>query len=781
MLEALVAEALGLVTAGGEPVPLVGVEVKADLVGCGVRVSLAQRFVNSERQPVEAVYKFPLPEGGAVCGFRVRIGGRLIASEIDEREAALRRYDEALAAGHGAYLLDRERPNVYTVSVGNLEPGAEAVTEVTYVGLLDASGSRVRFFLPTTVSPRYVPEGLSGDARRRAHAEVNPEFALAVPYGLRLALTVHDRAAVESVSSPSHHVAVDVGGDVVRVEFVAETAQLDRDVVVDVDYQQVAEQRGYRATVDGETFAQVDLALPERDAAGEEREVVFVVDCSGSMMGTSITQARQALGILLRSLPQGTRFNVLRFGSTYQPLFPTAEPYSVASADTALGLVEHMDADLGGTQILQPLEAAMAQPPVAATRRAVILLTDGQVFNESDVVRLVEAKRERNRVFTVGIGHGPNEYFVRQVARSSGGLAVMIAPGERLEPPVLRLCGRAMATPVTGLRIAWPGPAEQAPDTPVVHLGETASVFARAAEGWPGAGSAAITARVADEAIDVRVPLQQVAPADGPLPQLWAREAIRDLEEGSDQRARRGSKQDRGTRDVAAQVVALSRRYGVISRHTSFVAIETRQGAQRTSEQSVLRRVPVMLTRDWHGLGMFQPAADQALLAMSAQGLSPDVHGPLPSAPRSAGPTRALFAARAGTPRRTAAAQSRPPQHGPADTAEAKVLDLLALQRPEGGFPLAGVAELADLPRTRLHAVAEQAHTAGQHDADAVIATAVALALLRARFAARTSLWEPLVVKSERWLADTLAATPVTIDGRPLENWARTLVESSPP
>jgi Ca-activated chloride channel homolog len=140
LFESLDAEAFGLVDADGEAVALAGVEVRADIVGRGAKVTLAQRFVNTEPHPIEAVYKFPLPESGAVCGFRVRVGDRIIESVIEEREEAFRRYDEALAAGHGAYLLEQERPNLYTVSVGNLPPGAEVLAEVEHVGLLDATG-----------------------------------------------------------------------------------------------------------------------------------------------------------------------------------------------------------------------------------------------------------------------------------------------------------------------------------------------------------------------------------------------------------------------------------------------------------------------------------------------------------------------------------------------------------------------------------------------------------------------------------------------------------------
>ena len=541
---------------------------------------------------------------------------------------------------------------------------------------------------------------------------------------------------------------------------------MDRDFLLDVTYKEGSEHRGYLCTSEGETFAQVDLSFAERAeaAADVEREVVFVVDCSGSMRGSSIAQARQAVAILLRSLSDGVRFNVIRFGSSFEQLFASAEPYAAGSAAKALALVEAMDADLGGTEMLRPLEIAMERPPVAAAQRDVILITDGEIGNEDEVVRLVEGRRERNRVFTVGIGHGPNEYFIRQVARSSGGVCVTVAPGERIEPPVLRLFRRVMSAPVTGLRIEWPGSAEQVPFAPVVHLGETASVFARV-PGEDAAGeasvSATVSARAGQEDVAFRVPLEPVSADATPLPQLWAREAIRDLEEGADERSRRGSKQERGGSDVAARVVELSRRYGVLSRSTSFLAIETREGADRTREESVLRRVPVMLTKDWHGIGFRGTAgasAPSALLRRSMMSASP-------LAPMS------FIAPSSDAP----APGGRAPSQAD-DSPEGRVLALLALQRPEGGFDLsAELAALTDVPLDVLRDAATDMRAAGAADPEALVATAVVLAVLRTRFAAHATLWEPVLRKSESWLTAATAATAATgatVRGVPLQEWA---------
>ena len=171
-------ELLGLVTADTKatPVPLTAVKVEGNIAGRGAKVKIIQSFKNKEDQPIEAVYKFPLPEGGAVCGFKAIIGEKIIEGDIEEREKAFELYDEALSEGHGAMLLDEERPNIFTLSVGNLNPGDTAIIEIEYVTLLEATGSEVRFFLPTTISPRYIPNGTPDNNGIPEDGLINPVY-----------------------------------------------------------------------------------------------------------------------------------------------------------------------------------------------------------------------------------------------------------------------------------------------------------------------------------------------------------------------------------------------------------------------------------------------------------------------------------------------------------------------------------------------------------------------------------------------------------------------------
>jgi Ca-activated chloride channel family protein len=313
-----------LTTSGSNPVPLMGVRVTGDILGRGARVKVAQRFLNNEAQAIEAVYRFPLPETAAVCGFSAIAGGRRITGSVEEREKAFETYDDALARGDGAFLLDQERPNIFTLSVGSLPSGAEAVVEIEYVALLDQRGKEIRFALPTTISPRYLPADTPDEGGIPAHERIHPEYAASVPYGLSVEIAVRDPSGVESVESPSHPISVSMGkggttGDAATVvRFASDAVTMDRDFVLTIVQRGKDQGRAWRFTDGKIAWVQLDLAPDEVEGAPCDRgrrEAIFVLDCSGSMQGDSIDQAKRALEVCLKAMETGCSFNIVRFGS----------------------------------------------------------------------------------------------------------------------------------------------------------------------------------------------------------------------------------------------------------------------------------------------------------------------------------------------------------------------------------------------------------------------------------------------------------------------------------
>jgi Ca-activated chloride channel family protein len=767
-----------LVTSSQVSIPLQGVRIEACLTGLGSEVTVTQRYTNLETVDVEAVYVFPLEEGAAVCGFTARIGDRLIRGRVEEREKAFEVYDDAMAAGHGAFLLDQERPNIFTVSVGNLRPQQTIEIAITYVTLLTFEGAAVRLLIPTTVSPRYVPVG-PPEVGQPDGEHVNPPAQETVPYGLTLTVEIRDTNMTQ-IESPSHAIrttphahgtTVTLASDQVdsRSSYVA----LDRDFVLLMRPEDAHQPVAHVAReADGMLCAMVifhpqPLGIPSRG-----NEVLFLLDCSGSMQGDSIAQAQRALALCVRALAAHDSFNIVCFGSSFTSLWPAPRPYSQASLEEATQYIQQVQADLGGTEILAPLQHLLQMAPDPERPRQLLVLTDGEVANEADVIDLCGRYATTARVFAFGIGAGVSEHLVRGVARASHGAAEFIYPGERIEPKVLRMFGRVHTPAFKHVHIDWGGlEVEQAPAVcPAVFGGDSLTVFGRLKGGTTdkvASGRSPDVVLHADaHTWEVAIALEQPE-TGGPIPTLWARHRIRDLEgrhgaplRGSTQAQRKADRSSaQGSSGRSPDLVELGQRYGLLSSATSYVAVEERSAADKTTTQAVLRKVPIAITQGWHGRGSVLPAmaaVRQVGMALPAQASSPpleiefqarasapEVTGQLRSARRRL--TQAL-----GMENKLADWRAQPPQRvgerQHAATAD-RLFELLMTQQAEGSFRFSPV--LQQWLGRRWPAV----KAAAEHHGEALVATAVVVALLAQEAADRADEWGPAVAKAQHWLA----------------------------
>ncbi|HJS74023.1 MAG TPA: VIT and VWA domain-containing protein, partial [Vicinamibacteria bacterium] len=363
------AECAGLF-ANGKPIPLEGVAIDAEVRDFCSRVTVTQRYRNREDTPIEAQYVFPLDERAAVCGFAALVDGVEIKGVVKEREEAFDAYDDALSEGHGAFLLDQERSDVFTARIGNLLPGKEATIRITYVAELGLEGQDLRFVLPTTISPRYAPlEDRKGIGRPEAEA-VNPPIAWSVPYGLELTVRLQMPSSIRGLESPSHPLAIELDGTAATVRLGERRSALDRDFVLLVKLQEPHEPRGWIEERDGEAVAMIAFQ-PRFEIRESPAEVIFVVDRSGSMGGSSIEEARNALQLSLRSLREGSLFNVVGFGSTYRMLFPESRPYGDENLRIATEHVSSLEANLGGTEILRALQAVLGRGSLELPRQLI--------------------------------------------------------------------------------------------------------------------------------------------------------------------------------------------------------------------------------------------------------------------------------------------------------------------------------------------------------------------------------------------------------------------------
>jgi Ca-activated chloride channel family protein len=774
----------GLYPENGEnPIPLLGVHVTGDVTGRGSRIRLIQRFRNAETIPIEAVYKFPLPENATVCGFRMRrADGVVIESSIEEREQAFELYDQAVADGNGAWLLDQERPNIFTLSVGNLNPGDEIAVEIDYVSLLESHGSEVRFFLPTAISPRYVPGDMPDNNGIPEEDHINPTFAGMVPYGLSIDVRISGMNGMEYLESPSHTIRQKNLGNAVSVEFTSDTVSMDRDFVLNIKYHEDIPCRAYAIQETRGTFVQVDFTPGKPDTSGSAHEMIFLLDCSGSMKGSSLTEAKRALGVALGAMEQGTYFNIYLFGSTFTKLFPRSMAYSRDTLDMAISRLEKVEANLGGTEIQPVLADVYQTPPREGMQRSILLLTDGEVGNEDAILELVAGKMKQARVFTIGVGHGPNEYFIRQTARSSGGGAEMIAPGERIEPKTLRLFQKMVTQFISSLRVTSDSAGIQSPATLTAFTGEMSSLFLKT-DSREMPQTIRVCGRAGEEELEWRIPVVRLADTSAAIPILWAREAIRDLEDGSDGFSARGSRRSERKKGPSQQkAIELSTEYGILSRATSFVAVEKRPENCACHERAELRKVPVMLTKDWHGIDDRRNVRN-SMVRFLLRDRSADFYlAPQPAAsipfPYCLSSDMPTFSSR-----RHACNSARVvPDDGftpsASDSKMNLLLSILALQRAEGGFELTeNVAEKLGLTISKTETVTNTNGSDMSTTGQIILETAIILEILEVYFKELEDTWRGVVDKSRNWLARELAGKKILITGQPMNQFVEKIVK----
>lgn len=430
-------------------------DVEIYVSGMAVRTMVRQRFLNSSKEWQEAIYVFPLPDESAVDQLRMRVGERTIVGEIREKVEARKIYEQARKEGKKASLLAQERPNIFTVSVANIGPGEEVEVEIEYqqvVGLADGIFS-LRF--PMVVGPRYIPgsplaeggeagglhfggSGWALDTDQVPDASrITPPVAIAsesILNPVRLMVELAAGFPVARVESLYHGITVaDEEGGTKLIRFSGEVAA-DRDFVLEWEAEKLKSPHAGLFTENrGETdYLLLMLMPPEGENTDRPlpRELIFVLDTSGSMAGPSIIQAREALILAISRLHGYDRFNVIEFNSTARKLFSKAEAADSENRDRAVHFVRSLEAD-GGTEIASALDMALDGRKDHERIRQVIFLTDGSVGNEENLLTTIDSRLGDSRLFTVGIGSAPNSYFMSRAAVMGRGVLPMSVKSRR--------------------------------------------------------------------------------------------------------------------------------------------------------------------------------------------------------------------------------------------------------------------------------------------------------------------------------------------------------------
>lgn len=591
--------------------PVLATDVDIDVTGPIGRTRVTQRFENPGDGWVEGVYVFPLPEDAAVDTLKMVIGDRIVEGEIKPKEEARQIYERARDAGQRASLVEQERPNLFTNSVANIGPGETVIVQIEYQETIRQSNGTFSLRFPMVVAPRYNPAptivhtvdidprhgwGVVDPVPDRDRIEPpvqHPDDGPINPVTLTLSLD----AGFPIDRLVSHHHEIDVE----RGERSATLTLKEGDVPADRDFEltwtPVAGSEPtaalFRETMNGEDYLLLMVTPPygPEVTTPPAREVIFVIDNSGSMAGESMPQAKESLLKALDRLKPTDTFNVVRFDDTFDVVFETSVRADRENLDMARRFVRALEAD-GGTEMLPALEAALYDPLNDTSRlRQVIFLTDGAIGNEQQLFQAIVDRAGRSRLFTVGIGSAPNSYFMTRAAEMGRGTFTHIGSetqiAERMKELFLKLENPAM----TDMAVSWPDgtKAEAWPAIlPDLYRGEPIVMSARVPEGTEG--TLRLTGNLNGETWAIDMNLTDDQPDRTGVSQLWARRKIASLE------AARTMGGDWDAFDKEITQVALE--HHLVSRLTSLVAVD-KTPARPAGEDVTRTDVPLNLPAGW--------------------------------------------------------------------------------------------------------------------------------------------------------------------------------------
>ncbi|MBR1092247.1 marine proteobacterial sortase target protein [Bradyrhizobium manausense] len=591
-----------------------GTDVDITVSGPTLRTRVTQIFRNPTRDWVEATYVYPLASDGAVDTLKMVVGDRVIVGDIKERQQARVIYEQARRAGQKAALTEQERPNIFTNSVANIGPGETVLVQIEYQEPVHQAGNEYSLRVPLVVGPRYNPAPIvqsvdfrndnSGwgatnsdpvpDRDRISSPVLDP--AKSAPVN-PTSITVHLKAgfALGEVKSHHHNVKIESPDNMTRVVTLVDgTVPADRDF--ELTWKPTAEKAPsvglFREHLGDADYQLAFVTPPAAEQAIQKplpREVVFVIDNSGSMGGTSIEQAKASLLYALGRLQPNDRFNVIRFDDTMDVLFTTSVPADAAHVGEATSFVSALQAR-GGTEMVPAMRAALTDKLGDTNMvRQIVFLTDGAIGNEQQLFETITAMRGRSRIFMVGIGSAPNTYLMTRASELGRGAFTHIGSVEQVEERMRSLFAKLENPAVTGLTAKFSeANADVTPAIiPDLYRGEPLVLAAKLDK---LAGSLEIKGRVGDRPWSVTLPLQNAAEGKG-LSKLWARRKIGDAEVARTLR-------ERTPEDTDKTILALALDHQIVTRLTSLVAVD-KTPSRPEGQPLKLSQLPINLPAGW--------------------------------------------------------------------------------------------------------------------------------------------------------------------------------------
>ncbi len=630
--------------------PLKHTEVRASIAGMVADVEVTQEFGNPYDQKIEAVYVFPLPENAAVNDMTMKVGDRTVRGLIKKRDEARQIYDEAKRAGHVASLLEQERPNIFTQSVANIEPGKTILVTIRYVADLKYDHGTYTFVFPMVVGPRYIPGTPTGqqgggwapdtdqvpDASRITPPVLKPDERSG--HDIRVTVRLDAGVRVKGLRSKSHEVDIRTEGDTrARVVLLPKDRIPNKDFVLEYDvvgekpemalltHRQPGSEHGYFML----------MIQPKATFRAEEitpKEMIFVVDNSGSMSGYPIEKAKETMRRCLRGMNPNDSFQVIRFSESASALSDRPLPNTPENVKKGLKYVDDMQG-MGGTEMIEGIKASLSYPPDPERVRIVCFMTDGYIGNENEILAAIEKLLGNARLFSFGVGSSVNRYLLDNMAEVGRGMVQYVRPDEETETCVSRFYERIDKPFLMDIDIDWHGlKVTDLYPRRIPDLFSAQPVIIHGRYTQAGKTEIALKGTVGGNAYSQ--PLAVELPAergeDEALASLWARARVEDL---------MGQMYGGEKQELVDEVTQLGLEFRLMTNYTSFVAVEEKTVTEGGQPKTVQVPVPMPEGVSYEGVfGDGQARGAKAYMISTSAGMGRPAGAVTSAAPVPLGP-----------------------------------------------------------------------------------------------------------------------------------------------
>ena len=564
------------------------VKITGNVIGKFGTFEIEQVYKNNTKDVLEVGYTFPIVETATVVGFEINVGDRVLKGKCKEKGEAKKEYQRNIVKGNSAYMMEQETDNIFKISVGKIDRDEEVKIKIQYVDKFEITDNTIQVLMPTLVTPRYKSKITS----KLVYGKVD--------YTIDFNININKTINRKSISCSSHKINVIDEDKRERVEVL--NYDLSKDFKLNIELKNELSSNAITSkTRDGKDMIYLSFMPEILDSYEDsEKEYLFIIDVSGSMMGEKLKETKHAVIECLKQLDTGDKFNIIPFESDFEAMNIKSIEYNEENMEKAIKYINSLK-PLGGTEILDPIKFALYEKD---TEKIILLFTDGQVGNEDEIIKFVEDNINRSRIFPFGIDTNVNSSFIKQLARVGNGKAELIQPREKIDDKIIRTFARIQTPLLEEIKIDYGNNTllNEIREEKCLFNYEFFNVFAEIEQ---LKDDIQLKGKILDKEYVWKINKDEINNTNVDLEVLFAKQEMERLEEYI-----RNTYEDDKIENYKKRIIELSEKYNINSKYTSFITVYERKDKllevpkyQETKLSSKFAKDAIM-NKVWDMLGM---------------------------------------------------------------------------------------------------------------------------------------------------------------------------------